>query len=286
MRKNIVVPIIFVAFLVLGLTQVVHATAPTHTMASGWYWFQLTQGRLTFSDTILFGDASGLWSWANGITFRNLAMGSGSAPNPWFIDVTGNGNHSVTKLFQSLSGSRTEFTSTVAASGGAGTVTTIYTGSFGSPLSVTVSAPSTCTYSYSSSRLVVTIRHSLISPITVLTIVWGPSVTPPSVPIGGSYTGGMDLFWQYLLAGDFIGFFISIFNSQMEGMFLGFLLFIFAVPLYIRTGSLTYILVLWVLCGGLFSYFLPVIGDQVVGVLLPLALGGLVFLLVTRFRSS
>jgi ABC-type transport system involved in cytochrome c biogenesis permease component len=58
-----------------------------------------------------------------------------------------------------------------------------------------------------------------------------------------------------------------------------------AVPLYIRTQSLTYCFLMWLLLMPLCLAFLPVAAEKIVGMMLVLALGGLLFEAIGKFST-
>lgn len=90
--------------------------------------------------------------------------------------------------------------------------------------------------------------------------------------------------WQYVISGDLLGLVVAVYISRMRGIFYGVVLLLMSVPIYIRTQSLTYCLILWVLCSGLLFYFMPIVSQSIIGLFAVLTLGGLIFMLFSRLR--
>lgn len=93
-----------------------------------------------------------------------------------------------------------------------------------------------------------------------------------------------DFLTQYLFQGDLVGFIIAVWTSSMGQMFYGMLIAILTVPLYMRTQSLTYVSILWLLSWGILQTMLPLAVWNIGHVFLILGTGGLLFKLITSRR--
>jgi len=82
-----------------------------------------------------------------------------------------------------------------------------------------------------------------------------------------------DLITQYLVQGDLIGFVLAIFTSSMGEYFLGFVILLVTVPVYMRTQSLAYVYLLWLLVGSTSLLALVPLGAYTVAAFFT-ALGG------------
>ena len=91
-----------------------------------------------------------------------------------------------------------------------------------------------------------------------------------------------DLFEQYLFKGDFFGFIDGVYLSIIGRMWYVFpLLFIF-VPLYIKTQSLEFCAILWILVGGALIALLPAQAATVGTLFLVLGIAVLLYKLAAR----
>jgi hypothetical protein len=90
--------------------------------------------------------------------------------------------------------------------------------------------------------------------------------------------------WQFLFAGDFVGLVVAVYTTKMGEYFFAALMLLLGVPLYIRTQSLTFVVLLWVLCSGLLLAFVPLMVSKIVGLFIILAVGGILFMLFSRLR--
>jgi len=71
---------------------------------------------------------------------------------------------------------------------------------------------------------------------------------------------------QFLVEGDFLGFFEAIYVSafQSSDLFYSFLILLFTTPIYIRTRSLALLCIIWILLGGFFISAVPIAGGLAV----------------------
>lgn len=91
---------------------------------------------------------------------------------------------------------------------------------------------------------------------------------------------------QYLFEGDFLGFLQALYVSAFQNvdLFYGVLALIFTLPLYIRTKSLIFMSIVWILLGGLFIATMPLVSG-VATFLLAAGLAGILFKLFMRVKG-
>lgn len=268
-RKLATLLFFLIPLLLLIPVAPVHA-ATTGTLSSGWYWLQLTDGRMAFTNTVSFS-GSNWWAYANGITFYGASMGSGTAPASWYIDIAGNGNLTITRLFDAFG-----FEATVAGTSTTTTITTIDCSTTGMPSKVTVTGATSSSYAEVGSALEVTITHSSATADILLT--WTVPVPPQATPIP-QYVNPL---MQYVWKADFIGLILGVYTTTMGSMFFGIILLIVTLPIYIRTQSVMYCAVVWILCSGLLIAFTPIAWQSTIALFLVLALGGLLYSIFSR----
>lgn len=97
-------------------------------------------------------------------------------------------------------------------------------------------------------------------------------------------TGTAGLLWQYVVVGDLVGLVTAVYTMQMGEYFYASLMLLLTVPLYIRTQSLTFCVLLWIICSGLLLAFVPLMVQKIVGLFMVLAVGGVLFMLFSRLR--
>lgn len=68
----------------------------------------------------------------------------------------------------------------------------------------------------------------------------------------------LDPKWQYLRLGDLIGLILAIFTERIGAWFYVLLSLLFAVPLYIRTQSIIYVAVTWLIYYSVCAVMLPI----------------------------
>lgn len=92
-------------------------------------------------------------------------------------------------------------------------------------------------------------------------------------------------FTDYLIEGDFLGFLVAAYVNAFTSsdIFWAFLICLFTTPLYVRTQSLTLLMILWVLIGGIFLVASPLLGGISV-FLIVFAIAGLLFKLFLSVR--
>lgn len=118
---------------------------------------------------------------------------------------------------------------------------------------------------------------------STFTIVWNilSSSGTPRLP-----TLHVSDLWQYLLQGDLLGFFQAIFmvGFNSADLLYGVLAMVFCIPLYIRTKSLLFLCIIWVILGGFFIALMPIVSGLAL-LFMALGIGGLIFKLI-RSRST
>jgi len=91
---------------------------------------------------------------------------------------------------------------------------------------------------------------------------------------------------QFLFEGDYFGFIQSIYTSAFltADIFYAFLSLTIVLPLYIRTKSLTYCALAWILLGSLFIVASPLVSGVAV-LLVVMGMASLLYKVVMRVRS-
>lgn len=88
-------------------------------------------------------------------------------------------------------------------------------------------------------------------------------------------------FWQFLFAGNLLGFFSAIFlwSFIQQDILVGAICMLFLVPIYIKTRSLLLLSILWILLGGFFIAAMPAVSGLAI-VFLILGVGSVFWKLV------
>lgn len=94
----------------------------------------------------------------------------------------------------------------------------------------------------------------------------------------------MDLL-QYLLNGDLFGFVDAVYFNLLGEIWYAIPLLLIFLPIYIKTESIEFCAILWVLIGSLLISLLPALAATTGTVLLVLGLGILLYRLVERVLS-
>jgi len=125
-------------------------------------------------------------------------------------------------------------------------------------------------YSFLGDKL--TIELSAPSSSQSVSVSWKPVYVEPVPPLT------LPDFLPYLWAGDFFGFIIAVYTSSFGSVdiFFGVVIILVMVPLYIRTKSLMFMSILWILLGSLFLIATPLISGLAV-LLLVLGIGSMLF---------
>ncbi len=143
----------------------------------------------------------------------------------------------------------------LSSSAGNNSAFTIDTGTHGAPVSVEGAS----SWSYDSVTGVLTVLrfHVLAGAYTV-------RVTFVAQTLDLLGNGDIDLLTQYLLAGDLLGFLVACYTTRIGQVFYAILALIITVPLAIRTNSISYCAIIWIVLGGLFQAAMPVISPVAV----------------------
>jgi hypothetical protein len=101
-------------------------------------------------------------------------------------------------------------------------------------------------------------------------------------------TAGLDLnqIQQFIYEGDYFGLFQAIYTSAFlsADIFYVFLSMAIVLPLYIRTKSLTYCALAWILLGSLFIVASPLVSGIAV-LLVAMGMASLLYKVVMRVRQ-
>jgi len=91
---------------------------------------------------------------------------------------------------------------------------------------------------------------------------------------------------QFLFEGDYLGFFQAIYVSafQSADLFYGVITMMFAIGLYIRTHSLLFLSILWILLGSLFIVAMPIVSGLAM-LLMIFGLAGMLYKLYMQIRG-
>lgn len=91
-----------------------------------------------------------------------------------------------------------------------------------------------------------------------------------------------DLLSQYLLKGDLIGFINAVYTSLIGELWFAIPLMIIFIPLYIKTRSIAYCALLWMLLGGILIGLLPAQAATVGSIFVILGVAIILFKLVSH----
>lgn len=91
---------------------------------------------------------------------------------------------------------------------------------------------------------------------------------------------------QYLFEGDYLGFIQAVYVSafQSADIFYALVIMLFTSPLYIRSKSLLFLSIIWILLGGLILVATPIIAG-VAMLLMIFGLAGMLFKLFMYVRG-
>ena len=91
-----------------------------------------------------------------------------------------------------------------------------------------------------------------------------------------------DLLSQYIMNGDLIGFINAVYTSLIGEIWYAIPLAIIFIPLYIKTGSLTFCSIMWILLGGVLVGLLPARAAAAGTVFIILGIAVLLYKLASR----
>jgi len=96
----------------------------------------------------------------------------------------------------------------------------------------------------------------------------------------------LDQARQFLLEGDIFGFLQAVYTSAFGSadVFYAFLTMAVVLPIYIRTKSLTFCAVAWIMLGSFFIVASPLVSGIAV-LLMLMGIGSLLYKVVMRVRS-
>lgn len=84
-----------------------------------------------------------------------------------------------------------------------------------------------------------------------ITLTWLSPVTP-TIPT-------LNLLWQYLLAGNLIGFIFACYTVQIGQTVFVLIAILISVPLYVRLKNLTVLAIAWIVLGGVLIAAMPIV---------------------------
>jgi len=88
--------------------------------------------------------------------------------------------------------------------------------------------------------------------------------------------------WQYLINGDLIGFINAVFTSRLGELWYALIVFAITFPLYLRTQSLIFVCILWILLGNILVVMVPISVFKLGYVLMVIGIGGLLYKLFRK----
>lgn len=91
---------------------------------------------------------------------------------------------------------------------------------------------------------------------------------------------------QFLFEGDYLGFLQAIYVSafQSADLFYGVVTMMFGIGLYIRTNSLLFVSIIWILLGGFFLVAMPIVSGIAL-LLMIFGLAGMFYKLYMQIRG-
>lgn len=115
------------------------------------------------------------------------------------------------------------------------------------------------------------------------TVVWTWTATPvlPTPTDDWLLGGDISLLLTYLQAGDYLGFIMACYTTRIGQLAYVLIILMFTVPLALRSQSITYVAIVWIILGGVFQTAVPLIGPATV-IFEILGIGALIFKLFAR----
>ena len=86
-----------------------------------------------------------------------------------------------------------------------------------------------------------------------------------------------DLLGQYLAKGDLIGFINAVYTNLIGEFWFAIPLLFITLPLYLKTGSLEFVAIVWMLTGSALIAILPAMASTVGTIFLVLGIGILLY---------
>jgi len=96
---------------------------------------------------------------------------------------------------------------------------------------------------------------------------------------------GLSPLWQYLVAGDFLGFIQAVYTSVLGLYFYGMLILIIFSPIFLKTRSAVYLMIIWLVSGFALIGSLPAGFYQIGAIILYLSGGGALYYLFRNMRD-
>jgi hypothetical protein len=95
----------------------------------------------------------------------------------------------------------------------------------------------------------------------------------------------LDPLWQYLVNGDFTGYINAVYTSVVGVYYYGLLILFILMPMYLRSRSVVYVMIFWLVTGVGLINLLPAGFYQIGGAILYLTGGGLLYFLFRNMRD-
>jgi len=116
---------------------------------------------------------------------------------------------------------------------------------------------------------------------------------PVTVTWKGAYVGGPKGYvWNpyqslttYLKNGDLIGFIVSPYTNLMGDMFWALIVLIISFPIYMKTGSLSYVAVMWLLLGSALGSLIPASANRIAWILIGLGVSIIFYKMIEKARK-
>jgi len=267
-KKHTLYLTIFLFVSLVFLTLNVHATSNT-----SFYWSPNVKFKLTayntvigFDDYVLFDSFTWQYPVSNQITFNNIQK-DGVAVSSWTVTVE-NANLTVHKFFAD-----NKLTFTLTASTGTTSTMQFSCAGKGEPFMI----QGVSEWSYDEATDTVTVKAYHESPVYVA-VEWKNENYEPPEPDYSKWLFNPFTILQYFFSGDFLGAFQALYVNVFHSidLFYAMLLLLFTMPIYIRTKSLTFISILWILIGSIVITVVPSVAGMAV-LFLGLGIGGLLF---------
>lgn len=246
---------------------------------------RLESDRILFSDTYMTVGSANVTISALNLAQRTISLTSDgtntilgwswTTTEPYLSQVSGNLTSVEVGTYQEVSLYESSLAFTVGAPTGNTTQTVVCCGSLGQPTSIT--GATSASYNSETTMLTVSLTHSSNSEVA---LNW-----KSGTEVGGPedyWWNPFDLAYVYIIKGDLTGFVTAIYTSLLGEAFFAILILIITLPLYLRTQSLSYVSLLWLLLGSVFAALLPPAARNIAYVFIILGTGGLLYKLWRR----
>ena len=98
-------------------------------------------------------------------------------------------------------------------------------------------------------------------------------------------TVGLSPLWQYLVSGDFLGFITAVYTSVLGVYFFGMMILLVFSPIYLKTRSAVYTMIIWLTSGFALIAILPAGFYQLGAIFIYLSGGGALYYLFRNMRD-